>query len=118
MEDSLANDFRTALTLKVPNVSEGYFSESSLGDSDCSSRGGSERGALPKISIMKLGDDNGAARTTHDSRSEVSFSNDDERRGAAAISVSSMDDASSGIRVMAMSVEDAEDSEEMAPKYH
>ena len=121
MEDSLADDFRTALTLKVPTFSEGHLSESDLGDSDCSSRGGSERGALPKISIMRLGDENGTARTTHDSRSVVSYSNEDERlHGAATVSVSSLDgdisSCPSGIRNVASSINDGNDSEEEEKK--
>jgi len=97
-----------------------------MGESDASSRGGSERGGAPKISIMRLGDDMGVsgaigARTTHDSRSIVSLSNEEDDAGAkAAISISSLDDASSSrqsdpvkIRVMAMTVEGTDsDSEE------
>ena len=59
--DSLVDGFFTALTLQVPvHGSTGRLSNSDLGsDSDQSSRGGSET-VLPKISIMSLGDADGA----------------------------------------------------------
>ena len=60
MAASLADDFRTALTLQVPATSEGRLTDSGsdMGESSMSSRGGSDRGGcLPKISIMKLGDE-------------------------------------------------------------
>ena len=127
MVDTLAEDFRTAMTLKVPAGSAGRLSSSSsIGESDNSSLGGSERGVMaPKISIMRLGDGdigsggNGAARTTHDSKSLSSYEIAGDERGAsskAAISISSLDNdatesmsAKSGKRIMSFSVEDAED---------
>ena len=59
--DTLADDFRTALTLQVPRIgSMGRLSNSDVGDSDsANSLGGSERGgySMPKISIMRLDDE-------------------------------------------------------------
>ena len=60
-----------------------------MSNSDYSSRGGSERGPMPKISIVSLGDDhgnggNGAARTTRDSRSALSYGNDDDSNSDAS----------------------------------
>ena len=59
--DTLADDFRTALTLQVPQFgSTGRLSDSDMGDSDsASSRGGSERGgySMPKISVLGIEDD-------------------------------------------------------------
>lgn len=72
MVDTLADDFRTAMTLQVPGGSTGRLSDSDMGDSgSLSSRGGSERGysCMPKISVMRLGDDinTNEERTAHGS---------------------------------------------------
>ena len=83
----MADGFFTALTLAVPvHGSTGRLSNSDVGndsDSDQSSRGGSET-VLPKISIMSLGDADGAngndARTVGDSRSAASH---EEARSAS-----------------------------------
>lgn len=123
----------TALTLQVPACgSTGRLSNSSLGDNDmggansscASSQGGSERGfAMPKISIVSLGEDtnNNAndARTTGDSRSAASYDASSSARGGymGAISVSSLSQgpsegaskANRGIRVVHMTMEDTDE---------
>ena len=128
--DSLADDFRTALTLQVPkNASAGRLSDSGsdMGDSDLSSgRGGSDPGTvLPKISIMSLGmGEEGAnmgandARTTGDSRSAAG-SSDIQHSGAISVSSMSQDPselsskrkkykASINIQIMQLGLEDAD----------
>ena len=134
--DSLADDFRTALTLQVPkNASAGRLSDSGsdMGDSDLSSgRGGSDPGTvLPKISIMSLGMGEGGAnmmgandaRTTGDSRSAAG-SSDIQHSGAISVSSLSYQDhqselssaqrkkekASINIQIMQLGSEDADTS--------
>ena len=106
--DTLADDFRTALTLQVPMYgSAGRLSDSGsdMGDdSSSSSRGGSDPGTvLPKISIMSLGIDdnqnmvNNDARTTGDSRSMAGSS--DRQGGAISVSSFSQTDKSESSRL-------------------